>query len=111
MTGVSSRVRAHHAIREALRGRSYVSRRSRRSWPTRPVVEGVGEGTLRDLTPREREVLQLLAEGRSMKEVAAVLTISPRTVEFHKYRIMELLRVRTNAELVQQAIRLRLILP
>ena len=46
-----------------------------------------------------------------MKEVAAVLTISPRTVEFHKYRIMELLRVRTNAELVQQAIRLRLIVP
>ena len=48
---------------------------------------------LRELSPREREVLQLLAEGKSMKEVAAVLDISPRTVEFHKYRIMELLRV------------------
>ena len=46
-----------------------------------------------------------------MKEVAAVLDISPRTVEFHKYRIMELLRVRTNAELVQQAIKLGLVAP
>jgi len=99
------------AIREALRGRSYVSPSIAQEMADAAVGEGVGEGTLRDLTPREREVLQLLAEGRSMKEVAAVLTISPRTVEFHKYRIMELLRVRTNAELVQQAIRLRLILP
>ena len=70
-----------------------------------------GQIALRDLSPREREVLQLLAEGKSMKEVAAVLDISPRTVEFHKYRIMELLRVRTNAELVQQAIKLGLIAP
>ena len=46
-----------------------------------------------------------------MKEVAAVLDISPRTVEFHKYRIMELLHVKTNAELVQQAIKLGLIAP
>ena len=67
--------------------------------------------TPRDLSAREREVLQLLAEGKSMKEVGALLDISPRTVEFHKYRIMELLRVKTNAELVQQAIRLGLITP
>lgn len=99
------------AIREALRGRSYVSPSIAQEMADAAVADGTGEGTLRELTPREREVLQLLAEGRSMKEVAAVLTISPRTVEFHKYRIMELLRVRTNAELVQQAIRLRLIVP
>ena len=99
------------AIREALQGRSYVSPSIAQEMADAAVVEGAGEGTLRDLTAREREVLQLLAEGKSMKEVAAVLTISPRTVEFHKYRIMELLRVRTNAELVQQAIRLRLIVP
>ena len=60
---------------------------------------------------RERQVLQLLAEGRAMKEVAAVLGISPRTVEFHKYRIMDLLGVKSNAELVQQAIKLGLIAP
>lgn len=99
------------ALREALRGRSYVSPSIAKEMADAAVADGAGEGTLRELTPREREVLQLLAEGRSMKEVAAVLTISPRTVEFHKYRIMELLRVRTNAELVQQAIRLRLIVP
>jgi DNA-binding NarL/FixJ family response regulator len=65
---------------------------------------------VRELSSREREVLQLLAEGKSMK-VAALLDISPRTVEFHKYRIMELLGVRTNAELVQYAIKHGLIAP
>ena len=57
------------------------------------------------LTPREREVLQLLAEGRSVKEIAAVLDISPRTVEFHKYNVMEKLGLRTTAELTQYAIK------
>jgi two-component system, NarL family, nitrate/nitrite response regulator NarL len=53
----------------------------------------------------------LLAEGKAMKEVAAILQISPRTVEFHKYRIMSLLQIKTNAELVQYAIRYGLIRP
>jgi DNA-binding NarL/FixJ family response regulator len=57
------------------------------------------------LTPREREVLQLLAEGRSVKEIAAVLDISPRTVEFHKYNVMDKLGLRTTAELTQYAIK------
>ena len=57
------------------------------------------------LTPREREVLQLLAEGHAVKEIAAVLDISPRTVEFHKYNIMEKLGLRTTAELTQYAIK------
>jgi len=57
------------------------------------------------LTPREREVLQLLAEGRSAKEIASVLDISPRTVEFHKYNVMEKLGLRTTAELTQYAIK------
>jgi DNA-binding NarL/FixJ family response regulator len=57
------------------------------------------------LTPRQREVLQLLAEGRSMKEVASVLDVSTRTVAFHKYRMMEDLNLKTNAELIQYAIR------
>ena len=96
------------AIREALLGRTYVS----------PLIAGgmldhasAAQTDSRELSPREREVLQLLAEGKSMKEVAAVLDISPRTVEFHKYRMMELLGVRTNAELVQYAIRHGLIAP
>lgn len=97
------------AIREALLGRTYVS----------PLIAGgmldhaSGPDAInsRELSPREREVLQLLAEGKSMKEVAGVLDISPRTVEFHKYRMMELLGVRTNAELVQYAVRHGLIAP
>jgi DNA-binding NarL/FixJ family response regulator len=98
------------AIRQALQGRSYVS----------PVIaagmldEVSGEGRdagARELSTREREVLQLLAEGKSMKEVAALLAISPRTVEFHKYRIMHELGVKTNAELVQYAIKRGLIVP
>jgi DNA-binding NarL/FixJ family response regulator len=99
------------AIREALRGRTYVSPSIAQGMLDEVIDRKVSHVTLRELTAREREVLQLLAEGKSMKEVAAVLDISPRTVEFHKYRIMELLRVKTNAELVQQAIKLGLIAP
>jgi DNA-binding NarL/FixJ family response regulator len=57
------------------------------------------------ITPRQREVLQLLAEGRSAKEIAASLAISARTVEFHKYQLMETLGLHTNAELVHFAIK------
>jgi DNA-binding NarL/FixJ family response regulator len=99
------------AIREALRGRTFVSppvARGMLSEAPEAVADAV---TLRELSPRERDVLQLLAEGKSMKEVAAVLDISPRTVEFHKYRIMELLGVKTTAELVQYAIKHGLIAP
>jgi len=99
------------AIHEALRGKSYVSP-SVASGMLGHSLDATAEAvSLRELSPRERDVLQLLAEGKSMKEVAAVLDISPRTVEFHKYRIMELLRVRTTAELVQQAIKMGLIAP
>jgi DNA-binding NarL/FixJ family response regulator len=96
------------AIREALAGRSYVSPAIAKAMVDETVAPGATAG-VRELSGREREVLQLLAEGKSMKEVAAVLDISPRTVEFHKYRIMELLGVKNNAELVQQAIKLGLI--
>jgi len=57
------------------------------------------------LTPRQREIVQLVSEGRSMKEVASILNIAPRTVAFHKYRIMEQLHLKTTAELIQYAIR------
>jgi DNA-binding CsgD family transcriptional regulator len=60
---------------------------------------------LGELTPRQREVLQLVAEGRSAKEIAAVLRISRRTAEFHKARLMETLGVQNTAELIQYAIR------
>jgi DNA-binding NarL/FixJ family response regulator len=57
------------------------------------------------LTKRQEEVLQLLAEGRSMKEAAHILNVSPRTVAFHKYSIMEHLHFRNNADLVRFAMR------
>jgi DNA-binding NarL/FixJ family response regulator len=60
------------------------------------------------LTARQREVLQLLAEGKSAKEIAGVLNISDRTVEFHKYRIMEILGIRTVAGLAAYAVKSRI---
>ena len=57
------------------------------------------------LTKRQREVLQLLAEGKAMKEVGAILYLTPRTVAYHKYRIMEVLDVTSNAELLKYAFR------
>ena len=65
--------------------------------------------TGRSLTPRQREVLQLLAEGRSMKEAASILNVSARTIAFHKYRMMEQLNIKTTAELVQFAVREHLV--
>lgn len=90
------------AIHEAVRGRSYIT-----PLITRDVVGSLinQQQTKPDLTTRQREVLQLLAEGRSMKEVGAILNLTPRTVAFHKYRMMEQLRLKSSAELVQFAVR------
>lgn len=92
------------ALREVMKRRSYV---------TPLVTEGMlgslmhpsAEGHARQLTSRQREVLQLLAEGKSMKEVASILNVTARTVAFHKYRMMEQLKIKTTAELIQYAIR------
>jgi DNA-binding NarL/FixJ family response regulator len=92
------------AIREVMQGRSYV---------TPLMTQGLVGSLLthddrkpsEELTPRQREVLQLLAEGRSMKEVASVLSLTPRTVAFHKYRMMEQLKVKSTAELIQYAVK------
>ena len=90
------------AIHEALSGRSYIT-----PLITRDVVGSLIERRppRQELTARQREVLQLLAEGKSMKEVAAILDLTPRTVAFHKYRMMEQLRLKTSAELVKFAVR------
>jgi DNA-binding CsgD family transcriptional regulator len=68
------------------------------------------EGQAKILTPRQREVVQLLAEGKSMKEVASVLKVTPRTVAFHKYRVMDELNIGTTAELIQYAIKAKLLI-
>ena len=65
--------------------------------------------SLDELTPRQCEVIQLVAEGRSMKEIGAILNITPRTVAFHKYQIMEQLRIKTTAELIRYAIKHRIV--
>jgi DNA-binding NarL/FixJ family response regulator len=94
------------AIREALAGRIYISPALRT--PAFEELRASGGSNARReiaLTSRQREVLQLLAEGRSAKEIAAILDISSRTVETHKYKIMDDLGVRTTAELVQYAVR------
>jgi DNA-binding NarL/FixJ family response regulator len=90
------------AIQEVLRGRSYIT-----PLITRDVVGSLIEPrtTRHELTIRQREVLQLLAEGKSMKEVAAILDLTPRTVAFHKYKMMEQLNLKTSAELVTFAVR------
>ncbi|MGA2725488.1 MAG: response regulator transcription factor [Bryobacteraceae bacterium] len=94
------------ALGDVLRGRIYLS-----AAVTRDLNEVMGrmtsihEDVWARLTPRQREVLQLLAEGKSHKEVANVLNISVKTAEYHKYAILDKLGLKTNAELVQYAIR------
>jgi len=98
------------AVREVLRGRSYLSpliARDTVDFLIRQDKKLVEEG--QKLTERQREVLQLLAEGKCMKEVGDVLNLTTRTVAFHKYRIMEVLNAKSNAALVQYAIRHHLI--
>jgi DNA-binding NarL/FixJ family response regulator len=98
------------AIREVAQGRSYVTTLLAKDLITLLIEAGAApreDGS--PLTPRQREVLQLIAEGRTMKEVAALLHISPRTAESHKYDMMQALGVRTTAELIQCAIRMKLV--
>jgi len=98
------------AVREVLRGKSYLSPKIARDavdFLVRQDKKLIPEE--QKLTPRQREVLQLLSEGKGMKEVGATLNLTTRTVAFHKYRMMEVLNVRTNAELIQYAIRNHLI--
>ena len=93
------------AIREAVLGRTYIT----------PLIagrllevyeKGDHEGNeILNLTSRQREVLQLLAEGHSVKDIASVLNVSIKTVEYHKYRMMEDLGLKTLAELVRYAVK------
>jgi DNA-binding NarL/FixJ family response regulator len=92
------------AIREVMQGRTYITPLVAQDL-VGALIQGEGHKTAEELTPRQREVLQLLAEGRSMKEIAAVLGLTPRTVAFHKYRMMEQLKVKSTAELIQYAVK------
>jgi DNA-binding NarL/FixJ family response regulator len=93
------------AIQAAVRGKFYV---------TPQIARGMEEAFVRDpeakrcritVTPRQREVLQLLAEGKSMKQAADVLHVSARTIAFHKYQMMQDLGLKSTAGLIQYAIK------
>jgi RNA polymerase sigma factor (sigma-70 family) len=100
------------AIREALQGKTFLTPAIDKTTLEVQVKRDQRSGdVLHSLSPRQREVLQLVAEGWSTKEIAEVLQISPRTVEFHRYRTMESLGLHTIAELVQYAIKHRIVAP
>jgi len=93
------------AIRQVARGGFYVTPLLTDGMVGSFVQNFKRRKTTVSVTPRQKEVLQLLAEGRSMKEAAFVLNVSPRTVAFHKYAMMERLHIRSSAELVEYAMR------
>ena len=93
------------AIDAVLNSKTYVSPKIAESMSGAFIKNPLAHKVHGDLSLRQREVLQLLAEGNTMKQVAAVLNITPRTVAFHKYQIMETLDVKTNSELIQYAVK------
>lgn len=93
------------AIEAVLNSRTYVSPKLAESLADAQIKKPGAQKVHGDLSVRQREVLQLLAEGHTMKKVAAILNITPRTVAFHKYQIMETLDVKSNSELIQYAVK------
>ncbi len=98
------------AIQQALEGRHFISPTVAEKINNTRTSEDESLDALDGLTVRQREVLQLLAEGNSAKEVSTVLEISRRTVEYHKYRIMKILGLHRSAELIQFAVQHGLVL-
>ena len=91
------------ALRAALQGRTFIA--PDLAADVFRTAKEKDADPLAALTPRQREILQLLAEGKSAKEIAAALSLSARTVEFHKYAMMETLRIDNSAELIRFAIK------
>lgn len=93
-----------NAIREVMQGHNYVS-----PLVTNLPPEPLESRSVKTITPRQREVLELISRGFTMKEIAAALNISTRTAESHKYEMMQTLGVETTAELISYAVRVGLI--
>jgi DNA-binding NarL/FixJ family response regulator len=93
------------AIRRVVRGESYLSPLIAKETVTFLINQAKSPAEQKRINKRQSEILQLLVEGRSMKEVAGILDLAPGTVAFHKYRMMETLGVKTNAELLEYAIK------
>jgi DNA-binding NarL/FixJ family response regulator len=99
------------AIESALAGRTYITPLITRGKPLGVFLREAAKPGSEKLSARQREVLQLLAEGKAMKEAAKILNVTPRTIAFHKYSIMAQLGLKTGAELVQYAVKHRLVAP
>jgi DNA-binding NarL/FixJ family response regulator len=99
----------HDAIETVRKGGTYVTPSAAKGQANIFLREPKTREHAPEPTARQREVIQLLAEGRTMKEVGRLLYITPRTVAAHKYTVMELLQLKTSAELVQYAIKHRII--
>ena len=98
-----------HAIQQVMNGHTYVTPLLENQMAESFIRGPKGKKTSEKLTPRQREVLQLLAEGHSMKQAADILNVTQRTIAFHKYRMMEELRLKTNADLIHFAIKEHLV--
>ncbi len=94
-----------NAIRRVLHNEAYLSPLITKDTVEFLLRSGASFDEKKHLSCRQREVLQLLAEGRSMKEVAYRLCVQPGTIAFHKYKIMETLGVKSNAELIEYALK------
>jgi len=92
------------AIRAVVRGLKYVTPAMKRKLDEDFIKNPSGDNKSRGLTGRQREVLQLLVEGRPMKEAAAILNVAPRTIAYHKYKMMADLGLKSSAELIQFAL-------
>lgn len=99
------------ALRRVMRGESYLSPLVTKDTVEYLLRSGAVYQEEKHISSRQSEVLQLLAEGKSMKEVAYILQLKPGTVAFHKYRIMDILGIKTSAELIEYAIRRHMISP
>jgi len=98
-----------HAIHEVVKGRSYITTLMTKGKIGSSLNNKIHRHKGSGLTARQREVVQLLAEGRSMKEIASLLNITARTVAYHKYTVMERHQIKTSAGLIQFAIKNHLV--
>lgn len=97
------------AIRKALRGVRYVTPAMKQELENAFIEDPRADRRPHALSLRQREVLQLLVEGRPMKEIADILQVAPRTIAYHKYKMMADLRVKSTAELIQYALKNKII--
>jgi DNA-binding NarL/FixJ family response regulator len=98
------------AIESVIAGHRYLSPRLAAGLIEGAASPEASASPFEQLTSRQREILQLFAEGKTMKEIASITNLSTRTIEWHKYKMMKILGVRHSAALVQHAVRMKLVI-